>query len=88
MRISPTRSESERVYLASKFWISDTDALTLRCVFCEHETMPRCVGRVSTMRYDNNVARWSRIPLADLILFEDESAARVSGYQPYKGAAG
>ena len=83
-----TRSESERVYLSSKFWISDPDGLSLRCVYCEHETMPRCVGRVSTMRYDNNVARWSRIPLADLILFEDESAARVSGYQPYKGSAG
>lgn len=79
-----TRSESERAYLSPKFWIADPAGPRLRCVFCEHETVPRCAGRVSTMRYDADVSRWTRIPLEDLIFFEDESAARVSGYQPYK----
>lgn len=83
-----TRSESERAYLSPKFWIIDGPSLTLRCVFCEHETRPRCVGRVSTMRYDTDVSRWRHIPVEDLILFEDESAARVSAYRPYKTRAG
>jgi len=82
-----TRHTSEQAYLVPRFWIVDTDALILQCVYCEHETVPRCVGRTSTKRYDLDIARWTRIPLDELILFEDESAARAGGYQPYKGKA-
>lgn len=78
-----TRNESERHYLAPRFWVVD-DAPTLRCSYCEHETTPRCVGRVSTRRYDTDASRWKQIPLEDLIMFEDESSARPDGYQPYK----
>jgi aspartate carbamoyltransferase catalytic subunit len=78
-----TRNDSEQHYLAPKFWVTD-DAPTLRCVYCEHETTPRCVGRVSSRRYDTDASRWKQIPLDDLIMFEDEGSARPAGYQPYK----
>ena len=62
----------------------DAETLTLRCVYCEHDTTPQCVGRVSTKRYDTNITRWKSIPLDDLILFEDPITARPAGYELYK----
>ena len=79
-----TRQESERTYLAPAFWVVDPEALALRCLYCEHETTPRGVGRVSTKRYDTDISRWKRIPLDDLIMFDDESTAHAAGYQVYK----
>ncbi len=79
-----TKNESEQAYLYPKFRIID-DSPTLACVYCEHETTPRCVGRVSRKRYDTDVARWKHIQLDDMIFFEDESAARPAGYEPYRG---
>ncbi|MCH8005870.1 MAG: hypothetical protein IH888_06520 [Planctomycetes bacterium] len=79
-----TRNEPEQNYLASKFWILEGDALTLRCLYCDHETTPQCVGRISTKRYDTDLSRWTRIPLEDLIMFADRNAAHAAGFQLYK----
>ncbi len=78
-----TRNESEQAYLCPKFRIID-DAPTLACVYCEHETTPRCVGRVSRKRYDTDVSRWKHIQLDDVIFFEDESTPRPAGYERYR----
>ena len=82
-----TRNEREQRYLPSKFFVIDGQVLTLRCVYCEHETTPQCVGRVSRKRYDTDVSRWAHIPLTDLIMFQDRSAVRAAGYEPYKTKA-
>jgi aspartate carbamoyltransferase catalytic subunit len=82
-----TRNEREQAYLSSRFWVVNPEELTLRCVYCEHETRPQCVGRISRKRYDTDVSRWGSISMDDLILFEDGSAARAQGYQLYKSKA-
>ena len=79
-----TALESEQRYLAPKFLvIIEDERLTLRCVYCEHESVPGFVGRTSTKKYEPNRMRWETLP-DDVVLFSDESAAIAAGYQPYK----
>jgi aspartate carbamoyltransferase catalytic subunit len=79
-----TALETEQRYLTPKFLVIIEDArLTLRCVYCEHETVPELVGRTSTKKYEPNRMRWESLP-DDIMLFPDEPSAIAAGYQPYK----
>jgi aspartate carbamoyltransferase catalytic subunit len=79
-----TALESEQRYLTPKYLIIIEDArLTLRCVYCEHESIPEFVGRTSTKKYEPNRMRWETVP-DDILLFPDEPSAIAAGLQPYK----
>jgi aspartate carbamoyltransferase catalytic subunit len=79
-----TALESEQRYLTPKYLvIIEDERLTLRCVYCEHETVPGFVGRSSTKKYEPNRMRWETLP-DDILLFPDEPAAIAAGFQPYK----
>jgi aspartate carbamoyltransferase catalytic subunit len=79
-----TALESEQRYLTPKYLvIIEDERLTLRCVYCEHETVPGFVGRASTKKYEANRMRWETLP-DDILLFPDEPAALAAGFQPYK----
>lgn len=79
-----TALESEQRYLSPKFLvIIEDERLTLRCVYCEHESIPELVARTSTKKYEPNRMRWETIP-EDIVLFRDEPSAVAAGYQPYK----
>lgn len=76
--------QSEQRYLHPKFWIvAEDDRLTLRCVYCEHETVPNCIGRASTKKYEPNHIRWDALP-DDVTFFTNDTAAESAGFQPYK----
>jgi hypothetical protein len=79
-----TALETEQRYLTPKSLVIIEDArLTLRCVYCEHETVPGFVGRTGTKKYEPNRMRWETLP-EDIVLFPDEPAAVAAGFQPYK----
>ena len=79
-----TALETEQRYLSPKFLVIIEDQrLTLRCVYCEHESVPEIVGRTSTKKYEPNRMRWDSLP-DDVVLFPDEASAIAAGYQPYK----
>ena len=79
-----TALESEQRYLTPKYLvIIEDERLTLRCVYCEHESIPEFVGRTSTKKYEPNRMRWATVP-DDIVLFPDEPAAIAAGFQPYK----
>lgn len=77
-----TLLESERRYLRPRFWIiEEQHRLTLRCVYCEHEQIPRCVARGNAKTYGLNDGSIDSLP-EDLTLFADEDAAHRAGFQP------
>jgi aspartate carbamoyltransferase catalytic subunit len=79
-----TALETEQRYLSPKYLvIVEDDLLALRCVYCEHESVPEFVGRTSTKKYEPNRMRWNGIP-DDIVLFPDEASAIASGFLPYK----
>lgn len=79
-----TALESEQRYLTPKYLIIvEDERLTLRCVYCEHESIPEYVGRSGTKKYEPNRMRWETIP-DDIVLFPDEPTAIAAGFQPYK----
>ncbi|HEY2251803.1 MAG TPA: hypothetical protein VGH74_12110, partial [Planctomycetaceae bacterium] len=79
-----TALETEQRYLLPKYLvIVEDERLALRCVYCEHETIPEFVGRSGTRKYEPNRMRWESIP-DDIVLFPDEPAAIAAGFQPYK----
>lgn len=79
-----TALETEQRYLSPKYLvIIEDERLTLRCVYCEHETVPGFVGRSGTKKYEPNRMRWEAVP-DDIALFPDEPAAIAAGFQPYK----
>jgi aspartate carbamoyltransferase catalytic subunit len=79
-----TALESEQRYLSPKYLvIIEDERLTLRCTYCEHETVPQFVGRATTKKYEPNRMRWDKVP-DDIRLFPDEPTAIAAGYQPYK----
>ncbi len=79
-----TALESEQRYLTPKYLIViEDERLALRCVYCEHESIPEFVGRTSTKKYEPNRMRWETVP-DDILLFPDEHSALTAGLQPYK----
>ncbi|HLJ10693.1 MAG TPA: hypothetical protein VKU82_05870 [Planctomycetaceae bacterium] len=79
-----TALETEQRYLSPKFLvIIEDERLTLRCIYCEHESVPEFVGRTGTKKYEPNRMRWETLP-DDVVLFSDEAAAVAAGFQPYK----
>lgn len=79
-----TALETEQRYLSPKYLvIIEDERLTLRCVYCEHESIPGFVGRSATRKYEPNRMRWETLP-DDIVLFPDEPAAIAAGFQPYK----
>ncbi|MSR59032.1 MAG: hypothetical protein EXS05_15545 [Planctomycetaceae bacterium] len=79
-----TGLETEQRYLTPKFLvIIEDERLTIRCQYCEHESIPEFIGRSSTKKYEPNRMRWESLP-DDITLFTDEAAAIAAGYQPYK----
>lgn len=76
--------ETEMRYLSPKFWvIAEDDLLTLRCLYCEHEQIPECIGRHSTKKYHPNRTSGTVLP-EDVVFFTDEITAQSAGYHPYK----
>lgn len=79
-----TALETEQRYLSPKYLvIVEDERLTLRCVYCEHETIPEFVGRTGTKKYEPNRMRWEAVP-DDIVLFPDEPSAIAAGFQAYK----
>lgn len=79
-----TALETEQRYLTPKsLVIVEDERLILRCVYCEHESVPGFVGRAGSRKYEPNHMRWDTLP-DDIVLFPDEPAAMAAGFQPYK----
>lgn len=88
-----TRQESEQKYLKPRFKIVRRDPLTLRCVYCEHGTEPKCVastdwheGTLEYKYYHRADSHWvKRIQPANLIAFDSEKEAEGHGFKPAPG---
>jgi len=79
-----TALETEQRYLSPKYLVVvEDERLALRCVYCEHESIPEFVGRTGTKKYEPNRMRWEAVP-DDIVLFPDAASAIAAGYQPYK----
>ena len=85
---------NEDRYIKPEFVIVSTDPLTLRCVYCEHETFPRYIassewheGTREYKKYHSSDSRWVRkIRPGNLIVFDSESEAEACGFKPSKYA--
>ncbi len=81
---------NEPGYIGAEFQIINGKPLTLRCVYCEHETFPRYIastewhnGTVEAKRYhsaDSHMAR--KIRPENLIAFDSEGEAQSLGFKP------
>jgi len=88
--------ETETKYIRPEFKIVDSQPLTLRCVFCEHEVQPDYIassdwheGRLDSKKYhraDSHLAR--KIRPENLIVFDSESEAEARGFKPSYYARG
>jgi aspartate carbamoyltransferase catalytic subunit len=84
------QSVRERRNIAPEFTIVDYQPLTLRCVYCEHETRPAYVassdwheGRLDSKRYHGADSHWVRkIRSENLIIFDSKEEAETRGFKP------
>jgi len=77
-----TALESEQRYLTPRFLvILEDDQVTARCQYCEHETVPGCVGRANSRKYELNQSHRESLP-DDFVMFAEETAAIAAGYEP------
>ena len=82
--------ETETKYVKPEFKIVDDRPLTLRCVYCEHEVLPRYIassdwheGRLANKKYHSADSHWARkIKTENLIIFESASEAKSRGFKP------
>jgi len=82
--------ESETKYIKPEFKIVNTQPLTLRCAYCEHEVHPQYIassdwheGRVDNKKYHSAKSHWARkIKPENLIIFDSESEAKAHGFKP------
>ncbi len=89
-------SFNEERYIKPEFEIVDTQPLTLRCVYCEHEVKPQYIassdwheGKVDTKKYHSADSHWARqIRLENLIIFDSGSEAEAHGFKPSHYASG
>jgi hypothetical protein len=79
-----SRQEIERKYIKPEFEIVAKKPLTLRCVYCEHETHPRYIASSEkNNRYhsaDCFMLEW--IKPEHLIIFDSEVEAKAHGFSP------
>ena len=89
-------SVNEEKYIKPEFKIVSLKPLTLRCIYCEHETFPKYVasaewheGTVKSKRYHSSDSHWiKKIRPENLIIFDSESEAQSRGFLPGKYAEG
>lgn len=89
-----TRQETEKKYIKPEFEIVDSQPLTLRCVYCEHEVHPRFIassdwheGRKENKKYHSADSHWvRRIRAENLIVFASENEAEAHGFKPSRFA--
>jgi hypothetical protein len=87
-------SVNEEKYIKPEFRMVSFKPLTLRCVYCEHETFPKYVasaewheGTLKSKRYHSSDSHWmKKIRPENLIIFDSESEAQSRGFQPGKYA--
>ncbi len=87
-------SVNEEKYIKPEFKMVSFKPLTLRCIYCEHETFPKYVasaewheGTLKSKRYHSSDSHWIRkIKPENLIVFDSESEAQSRGFQPGKYA--
>ncbi|MDM8000532.1 MAG: aspartate carbamoyltransferase [Dehalococcoidia bacterium] len=87
-------SVNEEKYIKPEFKIVSLKPLTLRCVYCEHETFPKYVasaewheGTLKSKRYHSSESHWiKKIRPENLIIFDSESEAQSRGFLPGKHA--
>jgi len=76
-----TQLETEQRYLVPRFWIIDEEVqLLLRCIYCEHEFAPACVGKSSSQHYESNQTLQAP-SLDDVVFFTTEADALKAGYR-------
>ena len=85
--------ETEKRYIEPEFKIVDREPLTLRCVYCEHETHPPYIassewhqGRLDRkIYYSSDSFMLEKIKPENLIVFDSESEAQARGFErsPY-----
>ncbi|MBN2099654.1 MAG: aspartate carbamoyltransferase catalytic subunit [Dehalococcoidia bacterium] len=89
-------SVNEEKYIKPEFKIISLKPLTLRCIYCEHETFPKYVasaewheGTLKSKRYHSSDSHWmKKIRPENLIIFDSESEAQSRGFLPGKYAEG
>ncbi len=89
-------SVNEEKYIKPEFKMVSLKPLTLRCIYCEHETFPKYVasaewheGTVKSKRYHSSESHWiKKIKPENLIIFDSESEAQSRGFLPGKYAEG
>jgi hypothetical protein len=89
-------SVNEEKYIKPEFKMVGLKPLTLRCIYCEHETFPKYVasaewheGTVKSKRYHSSESHWiKKIKPENLIIFDSESEAQSRGFMPGKYAEG
>jgi len=82
--------ESETKYIKPEFKIVNTQPLTLRCAYCEHEVHPPYIassdwheGRLDNKKYHSADSHWTRkIKPENLIIFDSQSEAEAHGFKP------
>jgi aspartate carbamoyltransferase catalytic subunit len=75
-----TNHEAEKRHLKPKFWIVvEHDPVTLRCVYCEHEVKPQCVGNLGLKKLAKS-AEYKSIEPKDRVFFLNASDARGHGF--------
>jgi hypothetical protein len=87
-------SMNEEKCIKPEFKMVGFKPLTLRCIYCEHETFPKYVassewheGTLKSKRYHSSDSHWiKKIRPENLIIFDSESEAQSRGFQPGKYA--
>jgi len=81
---------TEAKYIKPQFQIVGDQPLTLRCIYCEHETHPPYIastewhdGTLESKKYHSADSHWARgIKPENLIVFDSESEAEAHGFKP------
>ncbi len=82
--------KGETRYIKPEFKMVDLKPLTLRCVYCEHETHPPYIassdwhqGLLANKKYHGAASHLTRkIKPENLIIFDSESEAQARGFKP------
>jgi aspartate carbamoyltransferase catalytic subunit len=85
-----TTQKGEIKYIKPEFKIVNTQPLTLRCAYCEHEVHPQYIassdwhdGTLDNKKYHNADSHWTRkIKPENLIVFDSKSEAEAHGFKP------